>query len=123
MRVCEGWTVAINDTLDRVSLAIGMNEVSMTSGLAMASMRRPGAASFRAASAPLLRKDMEEACLAIDYESLRKRCGVLQALIENAVAAEVEFTTGGVNTTEALNVLEAADIKSKGHYTESPEAA
>ena len=30
--------------------------------------------------------------------------------------------TGGVNTTEALNVLEAADIKSMGHYTESPEA-
>ena len=30
--------------------------------------------------------------------------------------------TGGVNTAEALNVLEAADIKSMGHYTESPEA-
>ena len=30
--------------------------------------------------------------------------------------------TGGVNTTEALNILEAADIKSMGHYTESPEA-
>ena len=90
----DGLKVSIDDTLDRVSLAIGMNEVSMTSGLALASMRRPGAANFRAASAPLLRKDMEDACLAIDYESLRKRCGVLQALIENAVAAEVEFTTG-----------------------------
>ena len=30
--------------------------------------------------------------------------------------------TGGVNTAEALNVLEAADIKAMGHYTESPEA-
>ena len=30
--------------------------------------------------------------------------------------------TGGVNTTEALNILEAADIKSMGHYTESAEA-
>ena len=30
--------------------------------------------------------------------------------------------TGGVNTTEALNILEAADIKSMGHYTESSEA-
>ncbi len=29
---------------------------------------------------------------------------------------------GGVNTTEALNLLEAADIKSMGHYTQSPEA-
>ncbi len=30
--------------------------------------------------------------------------------------------TGGVNTTEALNILEAANIRSMGHYTESPEA-
>jgi len=29
---------------------------------------------------------------------------------------------GGVNTTEALNVLEAAGVKEMGHYTESPEA-
>ena len=90
----DGRSVNIDDTLDQVSLAIGMNEVSMTSGLAMASMRRPGARNFRAASAPLLRKDMEEACLAIDYEALRGRCEVLEALIENAVTAEVEFATG-----------------------------
>ena len=90
----DGRDVGIDDTLDRVSLAIGMNEVSMTSGLAMASMRRPGAASFRAASAPLLRKDMENACLAIDYEALRARCATLQALLANAIVAEVEFTTG-----------------------------
>ena len=30
--------------------------------------------------------------------------------------------TGGVNTLEALNILEASDIKSKGHYSQSPEA-
>ena len=30
--------------------------------------------------------------------------------------------TGGVNTIEVLNILEASDIKSKGHYAESPEA-
>ena len=90
----DGRSVSIDDTLDQVSLAIGMNEVSMTSGLAMACMRRPGAANFRAASAPLLRKDMENACLAIDYKALRYRCRVLAALIEDAVAAEVEFTTG-----------------------------
>ena len=90
----DGRRVPVDDTLDEVSLAIGMNEVSMTSGLAMASMRRPGAASFRAASAPLLRKDMEDACLAIDYAALRDRCAVLEALIQGAVAADVEFATG-----------------------------
>ena len=90
----DGRDVGIDDLLDQVSLAIGMNEVSMTSGLAMASLRRPGAAHFRAASAPLLRKDMEDACLAIDYEALRERCARLRALLENAVTAEVAFTTG-----------------------------
>ena len=30
--------------------------------------------------------------------------------------------TGGVNTLEALNILEASNIKSKGHYSQSPEA-
>jgi gamma-glutamyltranspeptidase/glutathione hydrolase len=29
---------------------------------------------------------------------------------------------GGVNTIEALNLLEAADLKQRGHYTTSPEA-
>ncbi len=29
---------------------------------------------------------------------------------------------GGVNTIEALNLLEAADLKRRGHYTTSPEA-
>ncbi|MDP6810424.1 MAG: gamma-glutamyltransferase [Kiritimatiellia bacterium] len=30
--------------------------------------------------------------------------------------------TGGANTIEALNILEASNIKELGHYTESPEA-
>lgn len=30
--------------------------------------------------------------------------------------------TGGMNTIEALNILEASNVKSLGHYTESPEA-
>src|SRR5262245_32012094 len=31
-------------------------------------------------------------------------------------------SSGGVNTIEALNLLEAADLKQYGHYTTSPEA-
>lgn len=32
-------------------------------------------------------------------------------------------TTGGVNLLEALNLVEAADLRSLGHYTSSPDAA
>ena len=91
--VLDGNTVNINETLDSVSLAIGMNEVSMTSGLAMASMRRPGADQFRAASAPLTRKDMEPHCLAVDYDDLQERCAMLKQAIDQSVAAEVIFDT------------------------------
>ena len=66
----------------------------MTSGLALASMRRPGANNFRAASAPLTRKDMEPACLAIDYQDLQDRCAKLKAALDQSVAAELTFSTG-----------------------------
>ena len=89
-----GQTVNIDDTLDKVSLAIGLNEVSMTSGLALASMRRPGAHQFRAASAPLARKDMETTCLAVDYQELQARCAKLAAAVDQSVAAKVRFSTG-----------------------------
>ena len=29
---------------------------------------------------------------------------------------------GGVNLLEALNLIEAADLKNKAHYSESPES-
>ncbi len=90
----DGKTVNIDDTLDTVSLAIGMTEISMTSGLALASLRRPGASQFRAASAPLTRKDMEPACLAIDYQNLQARCATLKGLFDRSIAAEVTFSGG-----------------------------
>ncbi|NIB44897.1 aminopeptidase [Pseudomaricurvus alkylphenolicus] len=86
--------VTIDEQLDQVSLAIAMTEISMTAGLVQAAMRRPGAENFRAASMPLACVEMQNACYDIDYALLQQRCQKLKQAFDQAIAAEVTFSTG-----------------------------
>ncbi len=90
----DGEAVEILPLLNRVSLTIAMTEVSMTAALMQISRQRPGAAAFRAASAPLARRDMEDTCLNIDYAQLKARCAEIEATLARSHRAEVQFTTG-----------------------------
>jgi len=89
----DGERVKISQVLLKASLAISMSEFSMTSGLAI-SAREPGRRPFRAASAPLARKDMENSCYNIDYSILKERCSLLEAAFEGAIGVTVRFSGG-----------------------------
>ena len=80
--------------LGDTNLLLAMTEFSMTGALVDACKVHPGAAVFRAASMPGVRKWMEESSLAADYAEIQRRCRVLKSLFVRSEAAEVEFSTG-----------------------------
>jgi len=89
--IMSGNKVDIADVLERATLAISMTEYSMTAPLAAAA-RKPGRGPFRAASAPLARRDMEETCYNVDYAALRDRCAAIESAFNNATGALVRFS-------------------------------
>jgi len=89
----NGSPVEISDILDKATLAIAMCEYSMSAGLVSAA-KRSDRGPFRAASAPLARRDMEDTCYNIDYRALRERCIALKDAFENANGARVRFSGG-----------------------------
>jgi len=90
----NGQQVVMRDYMDQANLVIALTEISVTAELMQIARYRPGARTFRAASAPLARADMEDTCYDIDYEHLKQNCGIIAGHIEKSEAAEVIFSTG-----------------------------
>lgn len=85
--------VDIARELECYRLALALTEFSATAPLIKHAQRYP---LFRAASMPGIERRMERSGLAADYKEIRRRCGILVLLMDNAVAARVLFATGDV---------------------------
>jgi len=87
----EGRQVRLADVLAQVNIALALTEYSATAPLFEFTARHP---ALRAASMPMVSSSMQETALAADYAQVANRVAILEARLDRAVGAEIEFSTG-----------------------------
>ncbi len=92
-------------------IVIAMTEFSATTS--MKPICEEG--NVRAASMPHVSPEMEETALAADYTKVREYAFALKELLDKAVTAEIEFSTGHELTVDLKNRESSADT---GDFTE-----
>ena len=79
--------------LNQTNIVISMPEYSATAPLS-GYLQKPATAHLRIASMPGLNRAMLETGLAADYAEIKRRCDRIQPIMQAAVLAKVEFSTG-----------------------------
>jgi hypothetical protein len=87
----EGQRVRLEDILADANIVIALTEYSATAPLIGFSQKLP---NLRAASMPGVMKSMEQTALAADYSEVARKSHILAARLDQAVGAQVEFSTG-----------------------------
>lgn len=86
-----GDEVRLEDIFQGVNIVVAMTEFSATAPLVEYSDKLP---SFRAASMPMVHAGMMGTALAADYQELAHKCNLLLEALDQAVGAELVFSTG-----------------------------
>jgi len=87
----DGEETDFNQMINSSSIVIAMPEFSATAPLYYLSKKSD---KLRVASMPGVAKFMEETGLSADYAEISKKCKILEAIFNRAIAAEVTFSTG-----------------------------
>jgi leucyl aminopeptidase (aminopeptidase T) len=89
--VMNGEKVRFEDVFQQANIVVAMTEYSATAPLMEKSQQLP---SLRAASMPTVHKGMMETALAADYQIMAQKCQSLFEFLDQAVGAELIFSTG-----------------------------
>ena len=87
----EGQQVRLEEILSDTNIVVALTEYSATAPLIGFSQKLP---NLRAASMPGVMKSMEQTALAADYSEVARKSHILADKLDQAVGAEVEFSTG-----------------------------
>jgi leucyl aminopeptidase (aminopeptidase T) len=87
----EGEPSTLNEALSKATIALALTEFSASAPLIGWSKSH---ADFRAASMPMVTKNMEQTSLAADYIEVGRRCRELKNILEGAQGIDVAFSTG-----------------------------
>jgi len=87
----SGEQVQFADVFQRANIVVAMTEFSATAPLVEYSQQLP---AFRAASMPTVHEGMMETALAGDYQEIARKCKLLLDALDQAVGAELVFSTG-----------------------------
>lgn len=83
--------VRFEDVLSDTNIAVALTEYSATAPLIGFSQKLP---DLRAASMPKVMRSMEETALAADYSEVARKSHKVAEMLDQAVGAKVEFSTG-----------------------------
>lgn len=86
-----GEHVRFGDVFQRANIVVAMTEYSATAPLVEYSQQLP---ALRAASMPTVHQGMMETALAADYQEIARKCTLLLEALDQAVGAELVFSTG-----------------------------
>jgi len=86
-----GENVRIEDVFQRANIIVAMTEYSATAPLVEYSQQMP---ALRSASMPTVHQGMMETALAADYQEIARKCKLLLEALDQAVGAELVFSTG-----------------------------
>jgi len=87
----EGQRIRLEEILSDTNIAVALTEYSATASLIGFSRKLP---NLRAASMPMVMKSMEQTALAADYGEVARKSHILADKLDQAVGAQVEFSTG-----------------------------
>lgn len=87
----DGQPVALEELLAETNIAVALTEYSATGPLIEYTQRFP---HLRVASMPMVSRSMEQTALAADYAEVARKAHLLQAKLDLAQGARVEFSTG-----------------------------
>jgi leucyl aminopeptidase (aminopeptidase T) len=82
----------VEDAIKKSNLVIAMTEYSITSTLLPIS--KAEGTITRGASMPNVEKSMEETAMSADYEEVNKYASKLERMLNNAIGADILFSTG-----------------------------
>jgi hypothetical protein len=86
----DGQQVRFEEILTETNIVVTLTEYSATAPLIEFSQKLP---NLRAASMPGVMKSMEQTALAADYSEVARKSHILAAKLDQALGAEVEFST------------------------------
>lgn len=87
----DGQSVRFEDILADSNIVVALTEYSATAPLIEYTQRFP---NLRVASMPMVSRSMEQTALAADYAEVARKAHLLQAKLDLAQGARVEFSTG-----------------------------
>ena len=87
----DGQSVRLEDLLAETNIVVALTEYSATAPLMDYTQRFP---QLRVASMPMVSRSMEQTALAADYAEVARKAHLLQAKLDMAQGARVEFSTG-----------------------------
>jgi hypothetical protein len=86
-----GDEIAFEDIMSDSNIVVAMTEFSATAPLSEFTEKYP---DLRVASMPTVSRSMEQTALAADYAEVARKSHILAALLDQAVGAEVQFSSG-----------------------------
>jgi hypothetical protein len=89
--VMDGQPVPLEELLADTNIAVALTEYSATAPLMEYTQRFP---QLRVASMPMVTRSMERTALAADYAEVARKVHLLQAKLDSAQGARVQFSTG-----------------------------
>jgi hypothetical protein len=87
----DGQSAPFEELLAETNLVVALTEYSATAPLIEYTQRFP---NLRVASMPMVSRSMEQTALAADYAEVARKAHLLQARLDQAQGATVEFSTG-----------------------------
>ena len=102
------------------NLVIAMTEFSASSSLI--NIAKIGS-NTRCASMPMVEKRMEQSALRADYSEVQKHAAILERILNNAIAADIDFSTGDklhVDLRYRTAEREAGDCSQPGQLINFP---
>ncbi|MGB3715163.1 MAG: hypothetical protein WA996_12105 [Candidatus Promineifilaceae bacterium] len=86
-----GDVISFDEILSDSNIVVAMTEFSATAPLSEFTEKYP---DLRVASMPMVSRSMEQTALAADYTEVARKSHILAALLDQAVGAEVRFSSG-----------------------------
>jgi hypothetical protein len=86
-----GDEISFDEILSDSNIVVAMTEFSATAPLSEYTEKYP---DLRVASMPMVSRSMEQTALAADYAEVARKSHILAALLDQAVGAEVHFSSG-----------------------------
>jgi leucyl aminopeptidase (aminopeptidase T) len=111
----------VSDAVKKSNLVIAMTEYSTTSTILPIS--RAEGTITRCASMPAVEKRMEETAMSADYTEVKKYASKLVEMLDNAVGADILFSTGDklyIDLRFRNAMLEAGDCTKTGQFINFP---
>lgn len=109
------------DAVKKSNLVIAMTEYSTTSTLLP--ITKAEGTITRCASMPQVEKRMEETAMKADYSEVKKYATALSRMLNNAIGANIVFSTGDILYVDLRNrdaYLEAGDCTKAGQFINLP---